>query len=264
MRYLVFGDVHANLVALEAVLADAQARQIDGYFFVGDIIGYGPQPIECIDRLFALKQRGLLAWVAGNHELAVRGEVNLALYNEEAAATLRWTRRLLDDEPWARRFVEEAELVTEVNNHIFLTHDSIAEPSSGLYHRSPHNAIHELYTLTGKGGRVAFYGHTHNQRADLFDSHNVLLVPFEPHTGPGVDAAPVRLAAGHAGLFGTGSVGFPKAPHRHAEYLIFDDTDWRVEKYAVPYDRAAAKARTRAVIKDACGTAIAERIAQWL
>lgn len=264
MRYLVFGDVHGNLAALDAVLTEAQTRSIDGYFFVGDIVGYGPDPIECIDRLFALKQRGLLAWVAGNHELAVRGEVNLAMYNDEAAATLRWTRRLLGGEPWAKRFVQEAELITQVNEHIYLTHDSIAEPSSGLYHRTPHNAIHELYSLTGKGGRVAFYGHTHAQRADLFDSHNVLLIPFEPYVGPGADPQPVALPPNHSGIFGTGSVGFPKSPHRLAEYLVFDEGTWQIEKYAVAYDRAAAKAHARQTLKEACGAGIADRIAQWL
>ncbi|MCG3150479.1 MAG: hypothetical protein PCFJNLEI_03965 [Verrucomicrobiae bacterium] len=264
MRYLVFGDVHGNLAALDAVLADAQTREIDGYFFVGDMVGYGPEPIECIDRLLALHQRGLLAWVAGNHELAVRGEVNLALYNDEAAATLRWTRRLLDGEPWAKRFVADAELITEVNDKIYLTHDSIAEPSSGLYHRTPHNAIHELYTLAGKGGRVAFYGHTHAQRADLFDNHNVLLMPMEAHVGPGRDVAPVVMESNHSGLFGTGSVGFPKSSQRQPEYLVFDDSRWQVEKYVAQYDRAAAKERTRRILKDACGAAIADRIAQWL
>ncbi|MEI6083610.1 MAG: metallophosphoesterase [Verrucomicrobiota bacterium] len=264
MRYLVFGDVHGNLAALDAVLNDAQTRGIDGYFFVGDIVGYGPNPIECIDRLFALKQRGLLAWVAGNHELAVRGEANLALYNDEATATLRWTRRLLEDEPWAKRFIAEAALITEVNEQIFLTHDSVAEPSSGLYHRTPHNAVHELYTLVGKGGRIAFYGHTHLQRADLFDGHNILLVPCDPHVGSGIDPHPVILNDEQAGLFGTGSVGFPKSPLRLPEYLIFDDTNWQVEKYAVAYDRPSAKAHTSAVLKDVCGAAIADRIAKWL
>lgn len=264
MRYLVFGDVHANLAALDAVMNDAESRGVDGYFFVGDILGYGPDPIECIDRLFALKQRGLLAWVAGNHELAVRGDVNLALYNEEAAATLRWTKRLLDDEPWARKFIAEGELITEVNDAVYLTHDSIVEPSSGQYHRTAHSAVQELHSLAEKGGRIGFYGHTHTQRGDLLENRNILLVPFLPHVGPGNDPLPVPLQPGQVGYFGTGSVGFPTTKLRQPEYLIFDDAQWRVEKYAVDYDRVAAKAHARETLKDACGSAVAERIAHWL
>jgi predicted phosphodiesterase len=264
MRYLVFGDVHGNLDALDAVLAAGKARGVDGYLCVGDVVGYGPNPIECLDRLWELHRRGLLAWVAGNHELAVRDEVDWQYYTPEAVATLQWTQEQLAKMPWARRFVEEAELTLAVNDDIYLTHDSIAEPSSGLYHRTPHNAVHELYTLTEKGGRIGFYGHTHAQRAEVFENHNIILAPMNAHTGTEDDPHPLRLAAGQAGWVGTGSVGFPKTRERHAEYLIFDKGQWQVEKYAAPYSRDKAKTRTREVLAPVCGAAVAERIALWL
>lgn len=264
MRYLVFGDVHGNVDALDAVLAAGRTRGVNGYLCVGDLIGYGPSPIECLDRVWALQRRGLLAWVAGNHELAVRGEVDWSGYTPEAVATLRWTRELLAKLPWARRFVEEAELTMVVNEEIYLTHDSLVEPSSGLYHRSAHNAVHELYTLTGKGGRIGFYGHTHAQRAELFWNHNIILAPMVPHGGPEPDPQPLRLSEGQAGWIGTGSVGFPKSAGRAAEYLIFDHLDWRIEKYAVAYPRDQARQRTREVLTPVCGAAVADRIALWL
>jgi hypothetical protein len=190
--------------------------------------------------------------------------VDWSSYSPEAVATLRWTRDLLAKLPWARRFVEEAELTTVVNEDIYLTHDSLVGPSSGLYHRSAHNAVHELYTLTGKGGRIGFYGHTHTQRAELFSNHNILLAPMDAHDGADCDPHPLQLGDGQAGWVGTGSVGFPKNPPRAAEYLIFDHQQWCVEKYAVTYPRDRARQRTRDVLGPACGAAVADRIALWL
>ena len=102
MRYLVFGDVHANLEALEAVLAEGARRGVEAYLFVGDLIGYGPSPLECIERLVPLQEQGGLAWVAGNNELVVRDEVEPGGYSPEALETLEWTRSLLEAEPWAK------------------------------------------------------------------------------------------------------------------------------------------------------------------
>ena len=92
MRYLVFGDVHANLAALDTVLAAGRARGVEGYLFVGDLVGYGPEPLECIERLLPLQEQGSFAWVVGNHELAVRGEVDLEGYSTESMQTLEWTK----------------------------------------------------------------------------------------------------------------------------------------------------------------------------
>src|SRR5260221_11513543 len=83
MRYLVFGDVHGNLLALDTVLEAGRARGAEGYLFVGDLVGYGPQPPECIARLLPLAECGSLAWVLGNHEMGVRGEVDPTGYNDE-------------------------------------------------------------------------------------------------------------------------------------------------------------------------------------
>lgn len=264
MRYLVFGDVHGNLAALDAVLAAGRARQVDGYFFVGDVVGYGPNPIECIDRLHNLHSHGLLAWVAGNHELAVRGDVKMEGYSIEAISTLEWTRSLLAAQPWARHFIEAAETMLEVNDGIFLTHDSMVDPSSARYHRHANLALSELKTLAEKDGRLAFYGHTHSLRAELMEAGHLVLTPSEAYEGEGRDPHPVRLREGQVGWLGVGSVGFPTNKHRMPEYLIFDDDEWCVEKYALHYARQDAKQQTKSTLTPICGAAIAERIAHWL
>src|ERR1041385_26337 len=169
MRYLVFGDVHANVLALDAVLEAGRARGVETYLVVGDLVGYGPDPLACIERLMPLVENGSMAWVAGNHELAMRGDVETDGYSVEALQTLGWTWNLMDDKPWAKEFIESAYLTTCVNDSIWLTHDSLATPSSGGYHRWPQNAKSELACLRHHGGRVCFYGHTHAMRAEVHE-----------------------------------------------------------------------------------------------
>jgi predicted phosphodiesterase len=267
VRYLVFGDVHANLTALDAVLAAGRKRGAEGYLFVGDLVGYGPEPLECIDRLLPLQEQGDLAWVAGNHELLVRGEVVPTGYSDEALETLEWTRGLLEQNPRAKEFVESAMLAVCANGSIWLAHDSLAEPGSGGYHRSPRNAKSELACLRFHKGRVCFYGHTHSMRAELHVESGVMLAPMPAQAGDEPDARPLRLKEGQLGWIGTGSVGLPTNRERRAEFLILDDGDpssWTVEKYEVEYSRETARARVRGILGKECSTEVVEKICRWL
>ena len=268
MRYLVFGDVHGNVLALDAVLAAGQARGAETYLFVGDLVGYGPNPVECIERLMPLAECGSMAWVAGNHELAFRGEVPMEGYSAEAIQTLAWGQKQMEDKPWAKEFIESAYLTTCANDVIWLTHDSLATPSSGGYHRWPQHAKTELSCLQYNKGRVCFYGHTHVMRAEVSKlDQPVVLVPMEPHLGEGIDPQPIRLKVGELGWIGAGSVGFPTNPKRQPEYLILDtadDKEWHVEKYVTEYSRTQAQERIRTVLGPVCDKGVAERIARWL
>jgi len=87
MRYLVISDLHANYVALEAVLDDS-AGKWDEILCLGDLVGYGPQPNECVDRLTELP----VTAVPGNHDWAVLGRFPLEYFNEHARTALEWTR----------------------------------------------------------------------------------------------------------------------------------------------------------------------------
>ena len=268
MRYLVFGDVHGNVLALDAVLEAGRARGVEAYLFVGDLVGYGPNPLECMERLMPLTEGGSLAWVAGNHELAVRGDVDLNGYSDEALQTLQWTKNLLAANPWAKEFIESAYLTTCVNDLIWLTHDSLAAPSSGGYHRWPQNAKSELACLRHNIGRVCFYGHTHKMRGEAHETEKgVVLVPMNAHEGDGLDPHPIRLQPRDLGWIGTGSVGFPTNPQRRPEFLILDETDgqeYRIEKYEVSYDREKARERIRTGFGSGCNKDITDRIARWL
>jgi predicted phosphodiesterase len=221
-----------------------------------------------MERLIPLAENSNLAWVAGNHELALRGDVESAGYSQEAVQTLAWTWNQIENKSWARQFIDSPCLTTCVNETIWLTHDSLVSPSSGGYHRTPRNAKGELARLRSNRGRVCFYGHTHTMRAEMSEREKpVVLVPMMAHEGEGRDPHPVKLKRGDLGWIGTGSVGFPTNAQRRPEYLILDEMDgdgWQIEKYAVEYSRKEAKERVRTILGPVCDKAVVERIAAWL
>lgn len=90
MRVLIISDIHANLAALEAVLAQAEAH--DAVWCLGDLVGYGPDPNECVERIQMLPR---LVCLAGNHDKAVLGEIPAEAFNDEAQAAILWTRAVL-------------------------------------------------------------------------------------------------------------------------------------------------------------------------
>src|SRR3990172_3331978 len=119
MRYLVFGDVHANLEGLDAVLAAGERRKVDAYLSVGDLVGYGPSPLECLERLLPLHRDQRLAWVAGNHDLAARGDAESGQFSEEATETLAWTQQVLANAQWAREFIATGPLISKISGGIW-------------------------------------------------------------------------------------------------------------------------------------------------
>lgn len=94
MAFAVITDVHSNLVALEAVLKNIEGKKVDNIYFTGDVVGYGPKPMECID----LVKKTCSVTLAGNHDWAVIGYTDITYFNEHALKASLWTRSVLSDE----------------------------------------------------------------------------------------------------------------------------------------------------------------------
>jgi hypothetical protein len=102
-------------------------------------------------------------------------------------------------------------------------------------------------------------------RAELTgEETDIVLVPMDAHEGEDADPHPLRVGADTLGWIGTGSVGFPTNPERRAEFLILDDAEWTVEKYAVAYPREKARERVTEVLGAVCSKPVTERVASWL
>src|SRR3989304_170601 len=95
MRYAIISDIHANLAAFTAVLADVKRRGgVDKFWCLGDIVGYGPDPHECIEALRRIDH----ICVAGNHDLAAIGKISTEDFNPDATVSCHWTAKQLNSE----------------------------------------------------------------------------------------------------------------------------------------------------------------------
>ena len=153
MRLGLLADVHANLAALEAALAALDDADAERFICAGDIVGYGPQPNECID---TLRERDALC-VAGNHELIALGELPIEGIHPLAEETLHWTRGALS--PDNRRWLEELPLRLDLPEGITVAHGSLDDART--YVKTEEMAREQLAQIRDAG--VLVLGHTHVQ-----------------------------------------------------------------------------------------------------
>ena len=221
MRYGVFADVHANLPALEAVLDALAAEQVDAYLHAGDLVGYGPWPNECVERVASLGAVG----VAGNHDLIALGRLTTERTTGAARRSLEWTQRVLSDA--ARAELARLPLVTKLDR-VTVAHGSLDDPER--YIRAADDGARELEQLPEDG--VLVLGHTH---------HAWALVRGETR--------PLGAAVELAGrcLVNPGSVGQSRERRLAARFLVLDVERRQVVFRSVPYDVERARAELRRV-----------------
>jgi len=225
MRILVISDIHANLTAFEAVLEDA--GEFDAAWCLGDLVGYGPDPNETLERIQTLP--GLVC-VLGNHDSAIIETVGAEAFNPDARIAIEWTKKAIR--------TPNREFLARLREQI------IIDPVT-LVHGSPRDPVHEYlldrYTATLNFSYfttpLCFVGHTHvptifhlNQGyADIYFPEIDVLLNLEP-----------RL------IINPGSVGQPRDRDPRAAYAIYDTTDetWHFQRVA--YDIEAVQERMRA------------------
>ncbi len=226
MRLAIVSDIHGNLEALERVLADLEERRPEGIFCLGDFVGYGAAPNECIARLRPLIEGA----VAGNHDLAACGRIRLGYFNPDAAAAARWTTQALTDEHLA--YLEELPMARSWRGAC-VVHASPAEPGEWHYVFSPNDAFHEMQHCHE---RLCFIGHSHVPTAFEVEGDRVQ----ERRTGS------VAMRPGARYLVNVGSVGQPRDGDPRAAYLWWDTEADTLEHVRLDYDVEAAMARIRA------------------
>jgi predicted phosphodiesterase len=217
MRIAVLSDIHANLTALDAVLADAGS--VDGVWQLGDIVGYGPEPDAVVERLREVGATG----VRGNHDAAACGGSEIEWFNPEARRAMEWTRSAISPATvaWLSTLPDRrSEGVCD------LVHGSHREPL-WEYVTSRSIARANLGVLEA-GARVGLHGHTHMPVAFIEADGDVQLVRGRP-------GAPLELA-GRRALINPGSVGQPRDGDPAASYLIWEPEADRVTWHRVGYD----------------------------
>jgi diadenosine tetraphosphatase ApaH/serine/threonine PP2A family protein phosphatase len=228
MRIALLADIHANLRALEACLEHAQAQGAQRLAFLGDYVGYGPEPQEVVERVMAESDKGAMA-VAGNHDLAV-AEFRESM-NADAETAMAWTRGQLGTE--AREFLSSLPLRFEDDTRLYV-------------HASPQTYPAWIYVNDGPAAKRAleasraqtvFCGHTHHPALHGITATGQL-VSFQP-----VPGVPVPLSRHRRWLTVLGSVGQPRDGNPAAAYAILEVQTSQLTHFRVPYDvEATAKA----------------------
>ena len=221
MRIALLADIHANREAFEAVLDDIEGRGVDRIAVLGDIVGYGPDPEWCVDRVRALVQGGAVA-LLGNHDEAV-GQDDAAL-NVTARRVLAWTRARLD--AGQRAFLAGLPL-THREGDLLLTHASANSPGDWNYVTGPDRARASFVT---SDARLIFVGHCHVPLLVSCD----LAARTAAHRITPNRAMP--LIASRRWLAVMGSVGQPRDGVAKAAYGILDTATRELSFLRVPYN----------------------------
>lgn len=218
MRVLFFSDVHGNLEAIEAVLADASKRGFDRVICLGDIVGYGADPEGCVSLVSALSQ---CAAVLGNHDAAVidpRGRGDL---NPVAQAGVDYSRRMLCAK--SVDYLRTLPLLIDSRGVFVASHASPQQPQEWRYILEPPEA---RAALRATRRPVAFIGHTHFPLI-----HDAL-----GRSAPAPVGKPLAIRPGERYIVNVGSVGQPRDGNARAAYAIFDESDRTVRFFRVEYD----------------------------
>lgn len=216
MKYAVISDIHGNLEALNAVIDHSRERQVEQYLCLGDIVGYGANPRECIKKVRSLNAE----CVIGNHDHAIAGLSDLAYFNSHAKTAALWTAEMLEEDDL--EFLRSLPYVRKVSDDITIVHSTLESPEMWNYLFNDVDAernIKKLDTL------LCFIGHSHmpgifqeqyNSRA-LFDFLNRITITCKT-------------------IVNVGSVGQPRDNDARASYVIYDSDEKVVYFERVEYN----------------------------
>ncbi|MCP4427538.1 MAG: metallophosphoesterase family protein [Chloroflexi bacterium] len=227
MSILIISDIHANLAAFEAVLADA-AGQWDTIWHLGDLVGYGPNPNECVN---LLRQHDHIS-LSGNHDWAVLGRLDINSFNEEAQFAAQWTQSVLNE---------------DVHAYLESLPTTLIKDSFTLAHASPRQPVWE-YILDGYTAAINFeyfdtpyclVGHTHVPV--VFSKEGARIVPRRPS-----GRVPILLNDTRC-IINPGSVGQPRDSDPRAAYALLDLENQIWEYRRVEYPVAQTQAQMREI-----------------
>jgi diadenosine tetraphosphatase ApaH/serine/threonine PP2A family protein phosphatase len=229
VKLALLADVHANLQALQACLADARRRGATRHAFLGDLVGYGADPVPVLETVMELAAQG--AWVLrGNHDEAALAPAAAPSGRTDAAGA-EWTAAQL--QPVHRAFLGGLPLIVE-HDVFCLVHASLREPVRWEYVNDTMTAAASLGAAEDRGRTHVFGGHVHEQRL-FFQGAVGKVMPFEP-----TPDVPVPVPRHRRWLATVGSVGQPRDGRSEAMYAMFDADTLQLTFVRVPYDCEAA------------------------
>jgi diadenosine tetraphosphatase ApaH/serine/threonine PP2A family protein phosphatase len=242
VKFAIFSDVHANLEALEAVLAHAERQRVDQYLCLGDVIGYGANPNECVERVRALEPSVCLR---GNHDAAAVDARERVFFHEVALEGIHYSALHLS--PENAEYLRALPYVYRDHPRMMGVHASPFRPEAWEYVLDTIGAERAFEAMVP--ARVAFIGHSHAPVV-FVDDGSVQRYPtaLEPLH---LDLARRRY------VMNVGSVGQPRDGNPDASYVVYDDQSDEVIHHRVRYDREKAAEK---ILRAGLPPVLAERL----
>jgi diadenosine tetraphosphatase ApaH/serine/threonine PP2A family protein phosphatase len=223
MPYAAISDVHSNLEALEAVLADIEKRGLTDILFLGDAVGYGPNPNECV----SLLGERCPVMLAGNHDWAALGMTDISYFNPYARAAVLWTERVLSG--GARATLKSLPLARVMERKdAFLVHASPEEPEEWHYLIYPEDVARVLGFFDEK---TCMVGH----------SHHPFLAECREGEPPSFKGKKMDFRNDARYVLNAGSVGQPRDGDPRACYLIVADEGVEMVRVDYPFEKTQEK-----------------------
>jgi predicted phosphodiesterase len=229
MRHLILSDIHANITALDAALEAAKGKW-EKAVCLGDVVGYGPDPNEVVDRVRSLDA----VTIRGNHDKAGSGLADADDFNPVARSVALWTRDQL--RPENREWLVRLPVGPVSIDGFSIVHGALRDEDEYVF--APAQA---LDTLLEAPSPVTFFGHTHLQGGFTLRNDTVEVLHFKPSGGN--NFATLRLEDGTTYLLNPGSIGQPRDGDTRAAFSIADLSNQSVEFWRVPYDIEAVQKR---------------------
>ena len=223
MRYALVSDIHANLQAWNATLLDIRSSEIDHIICLGDLVGYGPNPVEVLQSVHASVDDIIL----GNHDAVIAGLMDPSLFNEKARAIIDWTAAQLGKP--AVQFLKGLPL-SLAGDGFRCTHGDFSSPASFRYVIDAEDAVPSWHTAADN---ILFVGHTHQPRIFILQPNGAVEVR-EPED--------VTFEPGLRHLVNVGSVGQPRDGEARACYAILDTKQLTLSWRRIPFDIDAYRA----------------------
>jgi putative phosphoesterase len=217
MKYAVIADIHANLEAWQAVKSQLAEEAVDKIVCLGDIIGYGANPRECLDDASSVCDY----IIAGNHDWAVCGLFDVNYFNLYAREAVAWTDKIIDESH--REYLKKLPVTIDIDNFTCV-HGS-------LYHPEEFNYILNLdaaaMTFANLKKDICFIGHSHAPAIIVADDSSDIDY---------IDSEVVEIIEGKKYIINAGSVGQPRDGNPKACYCIYDTETHLVEIKRVSYE----------------------------
>jgi predicted phosphodiesterase len=238
MKYVVISDIHANLEAFAAVRKAIDEISPDKILCLGDLVGYGASPNECVEAAREISD----AVVAGNHDFGAIGKTDIAYFNMYAREAIMWTADALKEDSF--EFLSGRPLTDVTEDRLRIVHATPRDPERWNYIFSHEHALDEFDAFEEQ---ICFIGHSHQPMIyELMDSETLI-----------VNNERVHVRDGRRYLVNVGSVGQPRDGNPKAAFCVYDLDQSEISIIRVEYDVEAAKKR---IIDAGLPTVLANRL----